>query len=87
MIYPVVIKKISVPSGRYCADDGVRYIAFSPLTETIFAMSDTVQDVLKKITAEFALRVFDNQAEIDIIIVDDRRDISSSYEIFNTEQS
>jgi hypothetical protein len=78
MIYPVMVKKISPSNRPYCADnsslhaeDG--YVAFSPLTDTISAVAPTIREVLDKITAEFAARVFDNEIEIEVIILDDEK--------------
>mgnify|MGYP000324318405 CR=1 FL=1 len=77
MIYPVMVKKISVSAGAYCSEGtpppSTGYIAFSPLTETISAVAPTLREVLKKITAEFAARVFDNEIEIEVIILGDEK--------------
>lgn len=61
MIYPVVVKKIA----------GERYAAYCLITDSIFAVAATMPAVLDDVRGQFAFRVHDRDALIDVIVLSD----------------
>jgi NADPH-dependent ferric siderophore reductase len=74
MIYPVVVKKI--------ADQ--KYVAYCLITDSIFASAPTMRLVLEEVSGQFASRVHDKEALIDVIVMADSASDRAEASVFDT---